>query len=90
MRKRTFKEKIVSALDIPKEVGLNYSRITMVGFDEIFIENLKGIQEYEDSKIRVNTETGLLIIHGTGLKIIEINSEDVFVRGKIGMLEMRR
>ena len=87
--KRTLKEKIVSALDIPKDVGLDYARFVMVGFDEILIENLKGIREYEESKVKINTKSGLLVIRGVGLQILEINNKDIFVRGKIQHIELQ-
>ena len=36
-------------LDLPREVGTNIPKVTMLGFDEVLIENYKGILEYEES-----------------------------------------
>ena len=43
---------------MPKEVGTNIPKVTLTGFEEIVIENYKGILEYEEFFIRVCTHIG--------------------------------
>ena len=43
-------------LEIPREVISNIPKITITGFNEIMIENFKGIIEYEDYFARISTE----------------------------------
>ena len=45
MRKR---KKINDILEIPKEIYTNIPNLIITGFEEIIIENYKGILEYED------------------------------------------
>lgn len=81
------KEKFAEALELPKEVVLNIPKLTMLGAGNLVIENYKGIIEYDDSKIRVNTGTGMIRITGERLFIKEITSEDIMVDGEIKSLE---
>ena len=37
-------------LEIPQEIYSNVPKITITGFNEMIIENFKGILEYEDYK----------------------------------------
>ncbi len=74
-------------LDLPKEVGTNIPKITMIGFNEVLIENYKGILEYEDFFIRVKTHIGNVIINGFELKLNQITDEDIKITGQIENLD---
>ncbi|NSW91803.1 MAG: sporulation protein YqfC [Firmicutes bacterium] len=82
-----FKEKLAEVLELPKEVVLDVPKITMIGNSSLVVENYKGIVEYGNERIRVNTAKGLVKIQGDCLTIREITSEDIVVMGKIGSLE---
>jgi sporulation protein YqfC len=56
-------------LEIPREVISDIPKITVTGFDEIFIENFKGILEYEDFFVRISTSVGNININGFNLKL---------------------
>lgn len=82
-----FKEKVTEILELPKEIVLNIPRITMVGSGNLLIENYKGIIEYDNDRIRVNTGSGIIKITGERLVIKEITSEDLMIDGEVGTLE---
>ena len=82
-----FKEKLTEILELPKEVVLNVPRMTMVGSGNLLIENYKGIIEYDDKRIRVNTGIGIIKILGARLVIKEITSEDIMIDGEIQSME---
>ena len=46
MNREQIKEKMVSAMDLPKDVIQNASVITILGRNELCIENYRGIIEY--------------------------------------------
>ena len=77
-------------LDIPKEVGTDIPKITLLGFGEILIENYKGILEYEEFFIRVSTYIGNININGYSLKINKITDEFVSIMGKIENIDFER
>lgn len=80
-------DKIINILDIPREVTTNAPKIVVTGFDEILIENYKGILEYEDFFIRVNTHIGIININGFNLKLNQMSDDDILISGKIENLD---
>lgn len=73
----------MSFLDIPREVAGKVPKITITAFDEILIENFKGIIEYEDFFARINTYIGIININGFNLKLNQMTEDDILVTGKI-------
>lgn len=86
----SLKEKMSELLELPKDIFLNVPKLTMVGNGDLLIENFKGIIEYDNDRIRINTNSGIVKITGTGLQIKEITSEDLMVNGDISSLEFLR
>jgi sporulation protein YqfC len=82
--------KMTELLELPKEIVLDIPKITMYGSKNMVIENYKGIIEYDNNVIRVNTSMGIIKIAGERLIIKEITSEDLMVNGGIISLEFLR
>ena len=74
--------KITAFLEMPEEVVTDKPRITILGFNEIVIENYKNILEYDEIFIKVNTYIGAININGIGLKLIQMNKDDIMVTRK--------
>lgn len=81
------KEKVTEILELPKEVVLNVPRMTLIGNGNLLVENYKGIIEYDDKRVRVNTGIGIIKIIGDRLVIREITSEDIMIDGEIQSME---
>ncbi len=79
--------KINQLLEIPKEVSGNIPKITIIGFEEILIENFKGIIEYEDFFARISTHIGIININGFNLKLSQMTEDDILVKGKIDNID---
>lgn len=82
--------KVDKLLELPKEVYSNEPKIVITGFDEIVIENFKGILEYEEFFVRINTFIGIININGYNLNLENLTNEDLRVKGKIDSLEFER
>ena len=82
-----FKKQISDILDLTKDEMLNLSRITMTGQLEVFIENHKGIIEYDPKVVRVNTLTGVIAIKGEKLFIKDIIHDEITIEGLIKGME---
>ena len=82
--------KVNEFLDLPREVGTNIPKVTMMGFDEIIIENYKGILEYEEFFIRVSTYIGNININGFELSLNQITDEALSITGKIENVDIER
>ena len=89
MKKNNY-NKIDKILELPKEVCSNVPKVIITGFDEIIIENFKGILEYEEFFVRINTHIGIININGYGLKLENMTDEDIKVKGTIESLDIER
>lgn len=91
MKKRKNKiseSKLDSFLELPKEIVTNQPKITLVGFEEMVIENYKGILEYEDFYIRLATYIGIININGFNLKLNQMRDDTILVSGKIDSIDL--
>lgn len=88
MRKRKKEaSKLERILEIPEELSTDRPKITIMGFEQVFIENYKGILEYQDYFIRLNTYIGIININGFNLKLEEMTTDDILVTGKIDSID---
>ena len=84
------KNKLNQILDMPREINKVDSKITVVSFDEILIENYRGILEYEEFFIKVQTEIGSININGISLELEQITEDDILIKGKINSIDLER
>ena len=87
MNREQIKEKMVSAMDLPKDVIQNASVITILGRNELCIENYRGIIEYTDALIRVQTRAGQIRIQVKRLRIQYYTNDEMKVTGALSSLE---
>ncbi len=92
MKRKNIKinNRIDRMLELPKEVYSNVPKITITGFEEMVIENFKGILEYEDFFVRINTHIGIVGINGYNLSLENMTDDDIKVKGKIESMEIER
>ena len=79
--------KLDRLLEMPQEVYTDTPKITITGFNEMIIENFKGILEYEDYYIKINTHIGAVNINGFNLRLKEMTGDDIMVFGKIDSID---
>ena len=72
MNREQIKEKMISAMDLP---------------NELCIENYRGIIEYTDTLIRVQTRAGQIRIQGKRLRIQYYTNDEMKVSGTLSSLE---
>lgn len=89
-KKRVSLSRIDKFLEMPQEIYSNIPKITITGFEEMIIENFKGILEYEDFFIRINTNIGIININGYELKLENMTNDDIKVTGKIESFDLER
>ena len=85
--KKSKLSRLDKVLEMPKEISSNEPKITILGFNQMLIENYKGILEYQEFFIRVNTYIGILNINGFNLNLSEMTTEDILITGKIESLD---
>lgn len=90
MKKKKQINRVNKLLELPKEVYSNEPKIVITGFDELIIENFKGILEYEEFFVRINTYIGIININGYNLNLENMTNDDLRVKGKIESIEFER
>ncbi|MDR1540257.1 MAG: sporulation protein YqfC [Clostridiales bacterium] len=86
-KKDKVKRGIASALALPKEIVLNLPMISILGNEELAIENFKGVVEYTDDAIRISTSKGLVRIEGRKLLLKQVTSEIISITGALSKIE---
>lgn len=81
------KKSIAEALELPKDIILDVPKIIMIGNLQIYIENHKGILEYTDERIRINTKNNVLRIIGKNLILKNIVMEEIIIVGEINQVD---
>ena len=79
--------RINKLLEMPEEISSNEPKITIMGFNQMLIENYKGILEYQEFFIRINTYTGIININGFQMSLNEMTGDDIMVTGKIDSVD---
>lgn len=87
MRRKNVKSRISKALEVPEEVSLEVPKLTILKFEQVLIENYKGILEYQDFFVRIQTYIGIININGYQLSLEEMTIDDLIVKGKIESID---
>lgn len=87
MKKRNRIEKI---LELPQEVYSGIPKLTTIGFNEIILENYKGILEYEECFASISTNIGIINIKGYNMNLEKMTNDDIKITGKIEGVELER
>lgn len=77
-------------LEIPQEIYSNVPKITITGFNEIILENYKGILEYEEFFASISTYIGIVNINGYNINLEKMTNDDIKITGKIESVEIER
>ena len=83
-------DKINRMLELPKETYTNEPKLVITGFNEMIIENYKGILEYEDYYVKLNTYVGVININGFNLKLEQMTEDNIKIIGKIESIDIER
>lgn len=81
------RSRLASAASMPKDVVLGASVVTILGDNEICIENYRGIVEYTECLIRVQTKGKQIRVHGKRLRIEYYTNDEMKITGTICSME---
>ncbi len=81
-----FKERLSDAFELPKDIILDIPRTTVLGSQQVSIENHKGIIEYDEKIVRINTGNGIVKIEGNNLMIKYVLQEEIIIEGEISAI----
>ncbi|QGT99988.1 hypothetical protein SYNTR_1395 [Candidatus Syntrophocurvum alkaliphilum] len=82
-RREIISKAMADFLEIPKDLVLDLPKLTVIGRDELYIENHRGIIEYSVNKLRINLSRGYLEIEGENLEIKALMPEEMSILGRV-------
>lgn len=82
------KYNLSEALELPKDIIMDLPKITMIGNIQVNILNHKGIIEYTENTLRVNSSIGIIKVTGKGLELKTILLEEIIVTGELKSVEI--
>jgi sporulation protein YqfC len=86
-KKKNMIYQVTNRLELPRDLMLGESIVTVTGRSDLTIENYKGILEYRTDKIRLSLKHGQIEIFGKALKIEYYTNEDMRITGCIDRVE---
>lgn len=84
---QSFRNKMAEVSEMPKDVVLGMPVLTITGQLEMSIENYRGILEYTDVLVRIQTKIGQLRISGKKLQVAYYTNDEMKVTGRIESIE---
>jgi len=66
--------------ELPKEIQNGNTKVIINSFEEMLIENYKGVLEYEEFYMKIKTELGIININGFNLGVEQITEDDIIVK----------
>ena len=87
MDKMNIKSRFTDATGMPKDVILGVPIVSITGQNEACIENYRGILEYTDKLIRIQTKLGKIHVTGKSLAIEYYNNDEMKIIGHITVIE---
>ena len=84
------KNRLDKILELPQEVYSNVPKLTITGFNEIILENYKGILEYEEFFASISTYIVIVNINGYNLNLEKMTNDDIKITGRIENIDFER
>ena len=81
-----WKEGLVESLELPKDLMYGAVLVSITGRQEMLIENYRGILEYSQNHISLQTKTCRLVVRGKNLNISYYTNEEMKITGMIDSL----
>ncbi|MDR1619203.1 MAG: YabP/YqfC family sporulation protein [Clostridiales bacterium] len=79
---------MLRALDLPQETAPDVQKITMVGRNDLLVENHAGVMRYDDAVVRLRTHEGVLTVTGKELTLLEMANTRAYIQGAIASIGM--
>ena len=82
-KNRQWKKQVVTALELAPDLDGEETKISLTGSGEAVIENYKGILQYTDSEILLQSLRGKVLLRGRNLEIVWYTSLEMKITGSI-------
>lgn len=86
-RARKFLERVAGSFDLPADIVAGLPKMELTGFVEFSLEPHKGLLEYAENEIILESSIGRICIKGDHLTIKLMNRERITVAGNLTAIE---
>ncbi len=88
-RREAFNRALADFLEIPRDLLLDIPKLTLMGRNELYLENHRGIILYNTHLLQINLGRGFVEIEGQDLEIKSLLPEELYVVGEIHTVRYR-
>ena len=89
-KNRLWKKQVVTALELAPDLDGGETKISLTGSGEAVIENYKGILQYTDSEILIQSLRGKVLLRGRNLEIVWYTSLEMKITGSISSILLQQ
>ncbi len=89
-RRKQKQSRFEELFEIPEEISSQKPKMTLMGFEELLVENYKSILEYQDFYVRLSTHIGIINVNGFELNLSEMTNDDILITGKIEGIDFEK
>lgn len=82
-KNRQWKKQVVTALELAPDLDGGETKISLTESGEAVIENYKGILQYTDSEILIQSLRGKVLLRGKNMEIVWYTSLEMKITGSI-------
>ncbi|MGZ7442452.1 sporulation protein YqfC [Paenibacillus oralis] len=86
---RKIRKWTVDALDLPSDLVYDLPRLTLIGGQQLYIENHRGVIHFSPEELHLALSQGTLEVEGKELVIKAIMPEEVVIEGRIFGIKYR-
>ena len=87
MKHQEWKEKAAEMSGVPKDVAMGLPILTITGTNDLCVENYRGMTEYTDQIISLQSKSGQIKITGKKLEVIYYTNDEMKIHGHIRTIE---
>lgn len=87
-KRKNLLEKTAKAFDLPGDVLAGMTCVKLVGREELYLQNHRGILAYGEEEILISGGRMMIRVRGDGLRLRSMTPSDLVITGTIAAVEL--
>ena len=81
--KKDLWKRTLRLLDLPEDMDAGVPRVTVVGREQMLVENVSGVRRCTETEVLLLTGCGVLSVAGEGLLVKELGESRALITGRL-------
>ena len=81
--KKDLWKRTLRLLDLPEDMDAGVPRVTVVGREQMLVENVAGVRRCTETEVLLLTGCGVLSVAGEGLLVKELGESRALITGRL-------